>query len=493
MPDDHYTTLLKAPEKASESILLSEFYSKALAPVTLLGLIPFWYGILWPKNFDAKFLLDKQRGNLYGLLIIFTFVMGLRLIQSILLAQQDYRALEAGVKDVVIFLVVLAFTAGGVFRLFPFGDAQHVSLVYLGFAIVGTFNFRNIYRTGLAEKREYVDYVIERRIQLVNILTFVLVTISMVCVWIVTSYFPNSLGVAECAVILTWPALILNMMHSDQLTLMPRFLFTNAYDARDAVIGRFRILFRGAARALTDEKIRDELLGSEYLKFQRLSLVRAEQHHVPQLVQLLLDELDYLYEYIFASTDVQAIRNVLNRMLRMYGGFGSMGYNHFYAITTATGDIAGFVLMDSKSKASVYSWFEWLVLVPLVGWNFGWWSLPKILGNSDLIICLQPQISSREELCVANLLIARDYRRQGYGTSVVRLLQNALAEGSNRISAKCILALVRSENAASLALFEREGFRRTNTKSSCSGTDPFRHVSGVGEAIFLKYDLIQRR
>jgi ribosomal protein S18 acetylase RimI-like enzyme len=491
MADDHYTTLLKAPEQTSGSLLLSEFYSKTLSPVSLLGLIPAWYVLIWNKSFDAKLLFDEPRGHLYGLMIIFTFVMGLRLIQSVLLALRDYRALEAGLKDFLIFLAVVAFTTGAFFKLFAFGDARHISLIYFGLTMVGVFNFYSLYRTRLLERSDYIDYVVERQIQFINVVTFVLVALSMACVWIVATWFPNSLTVAEGAVVLTFPVLILNMVHSAQLTFMPKFLLSNAYDAQDAVIKRFRKLFRGASSALTDEKLREYLLGAEYSKFQELSLARATQDQVPQIVDLLADELDYVYKYIFASADVWAIKKVLNRMLRMYGGFGSMGYNHFYVITDSKGNAAGFLLMDSRRKASVYSWFEWMVLVPVVGRNFGWLSLPKIYRNSRVVIRLQPQITSHDQVCLANLLIRRDYRRQGYGSSVVRLLVNALTEKANRVSARCILALVRRHNCASLALFEGQGFKKINQKSFIFHDDPFRHDSGIGEAVYLKYDLTQ--
>lgn len=494
MPEPSAYSVLRAKPKLqarSPTFFLSSFYEKMLQPDKLLTVILAQIATMW-NQVAAGLLQHVWNGNekalLYLLLIVFTFVTGARVMQSFYLASRDYQTLQSKPRDILYFLAAIGFTAGGTFWVVPFDKPEWVALWYLFLALIGLTNFYDLYNRRLPKRLKQIDYVIETRIQAVNVLTFVHITAAMACTFVAAKWFPQWMALSYAAVASTFPTLIVNILHSGQLTFMPKFLISNAPDAPDQVIKRFRAQFPATAQSWTDEGLRSDLLRKECASYQPVELIRAEREMARQIATLLSAEFGYVYRHILGTENAEILHKALLHMLTMLGGFGSLGFTRFYAVMNEN-SVVGFVKLDCSTECVIYRILEPFAMILRLGPLVGWRALLRVYRNSKAILAVQPVVTDHE-VCLAYLIIDREQRSKGIGTSVVRLLRNAIKDQANDIIATRITALVRKENAAALAMFTREGFRRDGTMDGHAGRDdPFRDVEGVGEPTYLECDL----
>jgi ribosomal protein S18 acetylase RimI-like enzyme len=486
-----YSAIENKPKRvAANAQFVTGFYEMLLKPPTILGMIVATSALVWNQSlaeWTALIMAGDSKRSLYLLLLVFTLLTGTRLIQSILLAQRDYKAIQATVWDILIFGVVTAFTSGVTFRLFPKGESGGIALTYTVFAMVGAANFYFLYQHRLPKRGKQVDFVVERRIQAVNVVTFLHIAISMATVCIVTTWSPSLLDVAYWTVLITFVSLTVNMLHSWQLTLMPKFLFTNAQDAPEQITKRFRLHFPSAALQMTDLELKEKVLKPESAKFQSVELARATRAQCPEIADLLWSEFGYIYRYVFPTATPVMIRQALLLLLQLFNGFGSLGFIHFYSVISE-GKIVGYVKLDGGIRCGIYNWLEKLTLPILLGKIFGWRSLPTILKRSRAVLACQPKLEL-DELCLTYLLIGVPFRGRGYGRSVIRLLLNALKEKTNDIVISRLLVLVRQHNAVAEKLFLQHGFiRLTADPDQRCAEDPMREIEGAGEALHFYFD-----
>jgi GNAT superfamily N-acetyltransferase len=475
-----YCLLRNKPSKQfRKATFLSQFYDKFLAPGTLLGLIgaPFLAWQSMPKGWFTTLSIGSGNEHLYGLMLILTVLIGARLIQSIWLANRDYQALQADLIDVVIFLVVIGFTSGGVFLLRPFGETRWIALIYFFASIVGVANFGYLYASRLPKNTYEVDWIVERRIQAVNVLAFTHLSVSMMAVFILNTWFPSHVRAAEWIVASVFLSLLFNMLHSQQMTDMPKFLFHNDHDASERVLERFHRMFPRASRSLNETDLRNVLLGAEYTKFRLIKFDRATRGQAKTIVDLLMMEFGYVFRFIFDSEDDAAIKRVLGTLTEKYSGFGSLGFSRFYSIVPTSAPkkhVVGYVQCNSRMDSKIYEAIQLFSTLPIVAFAFGFRKLPRIYHNMNVVVRSQPRLEDKGDLCLNYLMIKPEERNKGYGSSAVRMLINALEDQANGIPFERILVLSRTRNEGSHRLFEGQGFvAQHDTNEAISETDPF--------------------
>jgi hypothetical protein len=499
-----YSTLKNKYKHENRSMgTILKFYDGLLDPAKLFALLAAVYTLLGkgvPIFADLEAMRHDANARLYGCLLLFTLFLGVRLLQSIWLARLDYQALPPEPRDILSFAAIAVFVSGVIPRLMPFGETRWLSVGYLILCLIGLIHFNGLCRDRISPFSGAFDVVIERRIQGFNLFTFAHASASMAVACVVVWWFPQHLRVAELAVLTTLPTIAFNALHASQLTHAPKFLFTNERDKPESMIAEARARLRVSKPTSDERALGTALLGPEYDKFRLVTLSRATRRHAPEIAELLIREFGYIYNYIFVSTEdesceleipadkVEAVRNVLVRMLVVYGGFGARGFTRYYAIENKEKKTVGFILPDSENKPSVYGLVEWMVVLPSVVRNFGLSSIPRILRHLKRVTGAQPKATS-SEVCLTHIIIKEQRRSDRYGTSTVRLLVNALKQEIDDSKVRRIVTLVRQHNLWSRLLFENEGFIPTSREGTAVHDDPFQSCEEIGEPIYLQYDL----
>ena len=102
-----------APRPVDEYSMYS-LYDGITHPATLVVLISAY--LAWVNKDLVEHAVRASDGDvksiLHLLLVFLALVVGIRVIHSVYLAKRDYRQLESGFWDVILFLIVLLFTSG---------------------------------------------------------------------------------------------------------------------------------------------------------------------------------------------------------------------------------------------------------------------------------------------------------------------------------------------------------------------------------------------
>lgn len=485
---NQYSTIRGEPKhKRGAGDTMDTLYDTLLKPHTILLTILGYIAILVKDN-PFRHIPGALDGNeisiLHLLLILLSVIAGLRIIQCLYLAKRDYGHLRNGFLDVLIFGLVIVFTGGTVVMGLD-GHLLIVLLVYLLCAFGGALNFFLLYRYRIPRNSEKYDYPIERQIQLVNTWTFVYLTTALA--YASYSLIQAGTPTTSClvAIAITYVPLILNIVHSEQLSLMPKFLLKNDPDSPPYQIKLFRQIFRRTADDLTDEEIKKLIHKDVSNKFQSIKTVRAKASDVSALAKEILKEFGYIYKYIFGTSDQALLHRALVKLLSVAGGLGSFGYMHFYLLKSGP-TVVGFVRLDTSDKCVFYLWIEILILPFELAKLFGISRLWAILCRSHEVVRTQPEVG-QEEIRLTYIFIYSEHQRKGFGGAALRLLINALIYNvTDEIVSDRISLFVRERNKIAEQFFAKAGFRYVNRDDTAS-VDPVSEIEAIGPLIGMEY------
>ncbi|HEX2852854.1 MAG TPA: GNAT family N-acetyltransferase, partial [Opitutaceae bacterium] len=333
------------------------------------------------------------------------------------------------------------------------------------------------------------DYPVERRIQLVNTLVFSYLALALsvsAYLWITHS----GERIIYVLIASTYPLLLINMAHSEELSLMPKFLLKNAPDAPDRLVQRFRADFFRAASGMADDDIKKIVSQTTAKGFKALKTRRARSRDVDRVVDGLLREFGYVFEYIFHTKDAPKLNRAVRALLTVAGGFGSFGYMNFYLLLGAEPGQApqpvGFIKLETPRRYHLYRCIE-VILLPLalaVALRslrlFGVWQRAQNVAASQ-------EIAEKEEIHLTYLSIFPEFRNQGFGCAAMTMIVNALVHNvTNDVAADRLTLVVREKNLHAQALFRQVGFVPRSAPAEASA-DPFSDLEGIGKPIALEY------
>jgi ribosomal protein S18 acetylase RimI-like enzyme len=492
-----YWTLRGEPRRTGAAASpLASLYERATQPAGIVAtiIITVTVGYRELLKLFQRIATGDPSAVLEGLLVLLSFVAGLRLFQSLLLAKRDYVNVAHDFGDIVTFVLIALFT-GGVFGsvfghaalMFGSTNSQLVVLyLYTVCAFGGAVNFYRL-RFRLRNQPDRVDYPTESYIQTVNIAVFTFVAICLAYATVeVQRNGPTN--VAFVAISLTYIPLIFDMVHSSQLTYLPKFLLRNDLDSPKRRIAKFREQFRRTAAELSDEEVL-RFIGRDVHDI-KIQTVRVTRHDAGEIADHLANEFGYVFECIFGSTDRKRIREALVRLLTAAGGLGSFGFMSFYAIEHIVSKRErhriGFAKIDSSKGCWIYRIAEIWTLGFTLMRLFGVTRLPGILRRARQMARLQPE-ATPNEIRLTYLLIHPDHRRRGFSAAFLTMLANALIHtDTGDIAADRITLVVREHNTAARRLFESEGFVPLD-RVDRGVDDPFAADEKIGKAIAMEY------
>ena len=99
-----------------------KFYDGLLDPSKLFALLAAVYTLLGksvPIFADLEAMRHDANARLYGCLLLFTLILGVRLLKSIWLARLDYQALPPEPRDLLSFAAIAVFVSGVIPRPHP--------------------------------------------------------------------------------------------------------------------------------------------------------------------------------------------------------------------------------------------------------------------------------------------------------------------------------------------------------------------------------------
>lgn len=485
-----YSTIRGVPKhKPADGYSMTALYDAFLKPPMLLGAVAGYVALLQKDHFPQRCIAaaaGDAEARLHVLMVLLSVVAGVRILQSLFLARRDYPHLESGFRDVLIFFFVLLFTSGGI--LIALEDKPHVALAaYAAGSFVGTINFYTLYAYRIPRTSDLYDYPVEHRIQAVNTLTFTYATAALLYSLYVHYRTGRATDSVLAAVASTCVPLVFNIFHSEELSMLPKFLLKNDPDSPAAMIQRFRKAFVQTAMSSSDAEISSRILAETNGAFKSVKLVRARRDDVDTIAEGLAREFDYMFGYLFATGDRSQVEAALKRMLLVAGGFGALGFMHFYMIRHRS-EAVGFVKLDTEKRCGIYLALERLLLPVAFLRQFGVRGLWGIYQRSRAVIASQPR-PDRGHVCLTYVVITPEARRAGFASAVVRLLVNALIGNvTNDIAGERIVVLVREQNVAALNLFRRCGFTPVDAATAPNPVnDPFLNVAGAGRPLYLAY------
>ena len=455
----NYYSGIKRPT-ISEDETLDFFYKRVLQPIFIL--LGVFLSILLTQNLSKIYYSIFEKGNtLDGLLfvsIIFISIFALiRAYQSIYLARIDYLTLKKKKFDHITFTAVVIVFSCIEFIVYNYDQITLIFASYTLIACIATINFWTLYSWRLKNQEDEIDYVCEKKIQCLNFIVFCILTISFLLITVLRWFDYNEtsiyIGLSSVICIL----LLINIIHSRELTFIPKIILCNDKDVDDCA------------------------------GMQKLRICRMHKKNAGRIAITLIDEFKYVYEYIFETTDEKILKRIIYHLVKSCHGFGFLGYMHFYSIEQNNKKI-GLMKIDTRFKSYIYQSLELLELPIIISTQFGVKKLPIIYKRAKEIISGQPQIQNKKEFELTYFVIYKNFRGRGYGTDAVRLLVNALfhSEKTNNIDCSRLLSLVREKNEASIALFEKNiGCKRILSKTDKN--DPLAKNEKIGNSIFFEY------
>jgi ribosomal protein S18 acetylase RimI-like enzyme len=487
--DNIYSSIYKKPKHLSpdDKRVIGNFYDKMLSPISLFTAIvavcvlqknkyeQLLHNVLNSNNTDAPLLI---------FLIVISFFIGARLLQSLYLAKKDYSHIESNlVLDIFTFATLLLFASGFFPLYFSNYNIKFLFIIYFGFSIIATVYF-SCFLWRFKQQKQELDYSIEKRIQFLNFITFFVITGILAAISIMLLYNNANIPIIIFGIIICILQ-ILNMIHSGQLTSMPKIILHNEVDSPEKIEQYLRDFLE---KILTQESINSiaQILKNDIEKtYRALTISRMNKKDIDMVAESLVAEFGYIFEYIFDTTEHSKLKRVVQSLLVSAFGFGFLGYMNFYSIKNDKKQKIGWIKMHSLHQCYIYSIFEFLSLPLIITSQFGIRKLPKIYKNSRKIKKSQPIIENKE-LELTYFVIYEQYRKNKYGTSAMNLLLNALFfSKTNNIDIQRLILLVRKENEYARILFNKLGFKEYQPENI--GHEPSEIQKARGEAIFLEY------
>ena len=363
-----------------------------------------------------------------------------------------------------------------------FDDLVVVLSIYSICTLLGTINFFGLYYGRIPVGSSEYDYPIERRIQAINTTVFACLTVLLILAAVAArkGNYPTFYWVLGAC----YALILVNIIHSEQLTMLPKFLLHNEPDSPSNSIKIFRDAFGHIVALKSDEEIANALFARSGSRFKSIKTIRATRSDVERICTELLREFSYIFEYILDTNDSVRLRRTLCGLMKSAGGFGSLGYMSFYFIVDDEGREVGMVKVDTSHGNWLYQMlalatFPFIVLAGLRRFNiFKIWQLAR----SALSTQSGPK---RKELRLTYIVIFPAHRGQGYGESFVRLLCNASLNYTNDIIADRITLFVREKNSVARRLFQGAGFAYPKAGST-GDSDPFASVETIGRPLFME-------
>lgn len=482
-----YSTIRKEPAyKPADGFSMNSFYDLLIKPSTIVLLLVGYFTAInrdLQSYIDGAIQGDKQSFAHLSLLIL-SLVAGFRIIQSLYLAKRDYSHIESGLSDVVIFVAVVAFASGAAVKLLR-SNMVIVLSIYSACAIVATVNFFRLFRSRIPDNSDNYDYPIERKIQAVNTIVFACLTVLLILAAVAAHEaafqpFYWMMG-AGCALI------IFNTIHSQQLTMGPKFLLHNDEDSINNSLKIFREIFGHLVTIKSDEEITAAIFKHSDTGFQSIKTRRAQRSDVERIADSLLQAFPYIFRYILGINDKTTLKRTLQGMITAAGGFGALGYMNFYVILNKKGEEVGLFKMDTAHNNWPYQGVAAIKIPLIIIRNIRAREIVRIWERAKLALSTQSSPRKRE-IRLTYVIIFSKHRGQGYAQSFLRLLQNACRNYTNDIVGDCITLVVREHNTAARQLFEKSGFSYLE-KDLSSNADPFVDAKTIGKALLMEYRL----
>ncbi|MDR0291031.1 MAG: hypothetical protein LBI06_08865, partial [Treponema sp.] len=334
---------------------------------------------------------------------------------------------------------------------------QILYITYVAFSLVGTINFWDLFLTRLKKQEDELDYICERYIQFFNATVFsiltVLLSLFVTMTWLNLDATCSYISLATFMCVL----LILNMLHSHELTFMPKIILCN--DKEDNVISGFK----------------------------KLKIGRMNKKDTDKIVDTIIKEFKYVFEYIFDTSDEVTLKRTLRSLVTSCFGFGFLGYMNFYSIKRSDDNREiGLIKMSTLHRCLIYSFLELLFIPIIIISQFGAGKLWQIKKRSTEIKKSQPQLQNKTEFELTYFVIYEEFRKNKYATCAADLLVKALFYSkTNNINCSRLILLVREFNHSALALFKTIGFEEYVSEKCI--TEPIEITSKQGKGIFFQY------
>jgi ribosomal protein S18 acetylase RimI-like enzyme len=491
-PNQYSSIRVERKSQKRGSFYFSKFYDALQEPHAILAVFIGYVGFFKPEIFVQHLNGAASRNSadtLYLVLLVLSFFVTMRVLQSVYLASRDYENLETYLWGVISFACVGVFL--GIFTSYSIGKLTSLTLlmIYVALALIGALNFLYLWRFKIPKKSDFYDYPMEARIQAINTFVFVMVAACLLYAARCVSRDGDVSGSGWMAVVVACVLIIFNMAHSHQLTMMSKFLFKNDIDAPDKKVEIFKEFFWRESYGVDDYGIKENFFGMDFGVFRPIRSVRADKGDVDKIADHLLDRFGYVFEYIFATQSGSRLRAAVVALLTAANGLGSHGYMHYY-ILMSEGRAVGFIKLDSFDGSVIYRSLGALILSFRLAMVLGVFSLYGIYRRSKEVACSQPG-PEHGEIRITYFLIFPEYRDKNlqYGSYALNLLVGALIRSfTNDIAVEKLTLFVRSGNDKAVRLFERVGFK---FREAPHAPDPFegREFKGalIGHSIMMEY------
>ncbi len=474
-----------APRPVDEYSMHS-LYDGITHPATIVVLISAYFALFNKDlvNHAVRASNGDLKSILHLLLVLLVLAVGIRVIHSIYLAKRDYRQLESGFWDVMLFLIVLLFTSGALIYLLN-GKVKAILWVYAAGGLIATLNFVALYYVRIPSIATTCDYPIERRIQAVNSIVFAALT-GLVGWAAITSgdINPNMITLYWLiggSVLL----LVVNILHSEQLTMHPKFLMHNQPDSLQRLIEVVRSSCGAMLSGKSDEEM-TAFFGDLPNPRNQIHTIRVRRADVEVIGDALQRSFPYMFGYLFDTTRADVMIRGIRALLAVPGGFGTLGYMNFYFVCNQRGERVGFFKIDAARSVWLYRPLEWIAMSMFVLFNLRSANLVGFIRRARLA-SLGQESTEVGELQLTYLVIFPEYQNRGYGSSFLRLLEFAhLHNNTNYVVTRRIVAGVRENNTVARHMFEKAGYVYTAQGAASNGLDPFAGEMSPGSLLKME-------
>ncbi len=487
-PDDYSNIAVEARRRPPEGDGLQQLYDLALKPDKIVTYLVVCASVQYRKiaQVASELQMRDERSLIYIEILVLTVICGLRAYQSIFLAKKDYKGIWGSFLDVITFLLVLLFTSGVLPLLFA-NRLDNLLLIYAGIAFVMLVNFLSLRFYRLRKARDTLDLPLEHRIQSVNAITFAILTIALMYAWFALRNGGALVGgdpLIHChwAIGIGIVAVVLNIIHSHELSYVPKLLLRNSPDAPLKKIGWYRYLFWREAARINDAEILQRCCGAAKVSFIALTTQRATRSEVPEIATQLLKEFHYIFGTIFQTSNRVVLNSRLNRVLLSCGGFGEFGYRNFIVIRR-NGESTGFFYVKTEHRTLLYDTLRAVSLILQFSWIDGPRRSFRYLRAARQVQQSQPEAAHRQ-ICLQYLVIYPKHRRKGIAGAVLELLIGGLVlTSTNGINADKIVLTVRERNSKAIQLFRNLGFRESS--ATVNHKEPHQLAEAAGKPITM--------
>lgn len=495
IPENLYSTIRKQPAyKPADGYSMLAFYDGLLKPHAVLLTIIGYLGLAAKNALESasKAAQGDIAAIVYLLILPLSILAWLRVIQSLQLARRDYPHLRSGVMDIIVFVFLLLFTTGVISAPFALKSQELLRIpeitllgtllaIYAACSLAGAANFLYLYLR-IPDVEEY-DCPVEQRIQFVNTAIFACLTAALGWAAYLLLLREDYSKQVLCALIgSTWLLLILNLFHSEQLSLLSKFLLHNKPDEPKNQLASFKKAFPRAAKGMKDEDILKAVFPGDAAAFKSVKTVRASSSDAETIAGELVCEFGYIFAYLFNTQDQRRLQRAVALLVRISSGFGALGYMRYYFIVSE-GRKVGLIKIDTHQSCGIRRLPEPLLLPIRLALALRTFRLIGILQRTSQLTAHQ-RLTRSKELRLSHLIIFQEFRKQGYGQATVTMLVSALLRSvTNEIEADRITLFVREKNTAAIRLFENTGFTRRPVDHTA--IDPLATVD-VGAAMLME-------